>query len=195
MVEIFTHIPTGAPAAAPDSTRLRDVSRSHAAQPRVQGSPFSTQETVSNTSSVVAPDVLLAAQQARDTSHPTALNARVVYAFEQPGQQAANKRQSAPKPPNENDGAEIIPLNAKDASANGSFTIPQQGAAPLIIDLNAEASQMPSSFAALRQDVTDFIRANQAYVNAGAADGRTFAASGLDTSALALQQSDFDLII
>jgi hypothetical protein len=219
MVETLLNVPTGAPKA-PDNTRPHGSARSHTAGARVQGSPFNTQYPVTNSSSTVALDALLAAQQARqqtrETSRPPAFDARLIYAFERPSQDAENKRQSAHLQQNgdgdgdgDGHGAEIIPFRSP-IDANGSFNALDQEGEPLTLDLSAETAQFfepstsdrsgaQSAFSTPTHNVPspreDFIRANKAYVHAGAADGRAFAASGLDTSAVIVKQSAFNLII
>jgi len=215
MVETLLNVPTGAPKA-PDNTRPHGSARSHTAGARVQNSPFNTQDPVTNSSSTVALDALLAAQQARqqtrDTSRPPAFDARLIYAFERPSQDAENKRKSAqPQLDGDGDGegAEIIPFRSP-LDANGSFNALGQGDEPLALGLSAETAQFfepsasersgaQSAFSTPTHNVPspreDFIRANRAYVHAGAADGRAFAASGPDTSAVIVKQSAFNLII
>lgn len=190
MVETLINVPTGAPSA-PDSTRLRDVARSHAALPRVQTSAFSTQQDApASTSSTVAPDILIAAQQARDTARPPAFDTSLVYVFSQSRQQSENKRQAEPSPQNDG-GAQIIPLRAnaaRDALQSESSPFYARTTTPSP-SATSENGPLPGGGSA------EFIRANQAYVRAGAADGIRFAVSGLDTSAFPPYQSAFDLLV
>lgn len=173
MVEILLNTRTGAPTAA--DYGAREGARSVAPAPQAQAGLLNTKTFVQQIVPVLAPDVLLAAQQNRDISRVRTFDARHANAsYRQP--QADERTQTTSDAPNPAQfTAEIIPLRT---SRSAFFTDTQA----------TQAHAFPASGAQFR-------RANQAYVQAGAADGRSFAASGLDTASRQALSRPVNLII
>lgn len=165
MVEILLNTRVGSPTAP--NYGVRDGARAGAAATQAQ--PVNAPGFVQQLIPTLAPDVLLAAQQTRDNGRIRGFGARDT----QTSPQADPLAQDAPSAAQIT--AEIIPLYAKGAGYSYSSQ-------------NADARTQPPTGG-------DFSRANQAYVRAGAADGRVFAASGLDTTSRQALSPSINLII
>lgn len=184
MVEILLNTRTGAPTA-PNYSARDDASvdaRSAASAPQAQA-----QASLSNATAfaqqlipVLAPDVLLAAQQHRDVDRVRHVDPRQARpSDDQPQTDEAQDNGGAPSapdaPPAAQFTAEIIPLRLRPSAF-------AYGATPTEPQIS-----LPSS--------AQFSRANQAYVHAGAADGRSFAATGLDLASRQALTQPINLII
>lgn len=188
MVEILLNTRTGAPTAA--NYGARDGARSIAPPPQAQAGSLNATPFDQQIVPILASDVLLAAQQNRDISRVRTFDPRQAHAsYNQPQAdepqtdgtqtdepQADGRTQTTADAPNPAQlTAEIIPLRTgRSAFFNDTQAIQIQSA--------------PASGAQFR-------RANQAYVQAGAADGRSFAASGLDTASRQALSRPVNLII
>lgn len=203
MAEPLINTPVGAPKAPTDISRLRNVSGTRSAAARPAASPFTTTPPPGTTASSVAPDVLLAAHQARDTNRPPAFDARFANASTTYRQGTENKNKS---PSQGNDGgAEILAFDPNNAPMRSQKkTAPAQSMFEIIDQVNAPFAQsrsqnvpndtLPPDPASPRPR-QDFARANQAYVHAGAADGLTYGATGFDTSTLLFDHTTFNVVV
>lgn len=169
MVEILLNTRTGAPTAPHYGDRER--ARVDA---KAQSNPVNTPNFVQQVVPALAPDVLLAAQQTRDTDRVRSFERRQAQVQDQDQDQdqadiAAQARQAA-----EQITAEIIPLYDRGTAYSND---------------RQDARNTPPPVQ------SDFSRANQAYVRAGASDGRAFAATGFDTASLQTLSPSVNLII
>ena len=185
MVEILLNTRTGTPTT-PNYSARDDASvdaRSFASAPQAP----QAQAPLSNATAfaqqfipVLAPDVLLAAQQHRDVDRVRNVDPRQARpSDDQPQTDEAQDSGGAPSapdaPPAAQFSAEIIPLRSKPSAFSVATPLPENSSFP------------PSS--------AQFSRANQAYVHAGAADGRSFAAAGLDLASRQALTQPINLII
>jgi hypothetical protein len=182
MDEILFNTPVNASTTNDGAIRSNSDARTTYVTPRPEFAPSSKALPTANIVSTVAPDVLLAAHQVRDTARPGTFDPRKVYG----GAPQARSRTAA------------SPSTFKEVTQDGALDSgPGPGANVVVLyaQPKQEGSTRPPSSETGSESASGaggpppqpsggsvFTRANRAYVHAGAADGRTFSASGLDTS-------------
>lgn len=186
MVEILLNTRTGAPTA-PNYSARDDASvdaRSAASAPQAQAGLPNATTFVQQLIPVLAPDVLLAAQQNRDVDRVRNIDPRQARpSDDQPQTDEAQDDRVVPT-------AFDAPLSAQPPAATTAEIIPLRSR-PSAFAFGATPTEPPIS----PPNGAQFYRANQAYVQAGASDGRSFAASGLDAASRQTLTRPIDLII
>ncbi|HEY9162999.1 MAG TPA: hypothetical protein VIN57_00210 [Magnetovibrio sp.] len=178
MVEILLNTPTGAPTAPNYGGRERAYIDA-TSQPAPQPTPVNAVNFVQQAIPALAPDVLLAAQQTRENER--------VRSYEQRQAQAEDQAKYIQ---DQTDGAA---QNAEAAEPFSAEIIPLYNRGLAYSSDNASLASTSTPTPTPAQEA--FSRANQAYVRAGASDGRTFAASGFDTASRQTLSPSVNLII
>jgi len=202
MADIGLSTRISAPIAPDNAQRLRDPQREpqrgHGVDPRGHGAaPEATPAPQASllVLPILAPEVLIAIQQARPLSRDQSPDENPDATSESPQQGTENKSKSADEAEQsagQSEGAgeaqNVVPLFAND-----TFSAPQSTIAPPTPAFLEQPST--ASVSADNGERSAFNRANQAYVTAGAEDGRTFGAAVFEPVSVNTTQAPINLVI